>query len=251
MATRATAATPGAHQLRGSLTAIQPNLGGSGRHVRKKGVIVRKQIVIGTYAKNVGDETKSRGSSAPPTPEGHDVNPQDWHEWTVLLRGKDPSEDISTYIDRVEFNLHNSFQQPRRVIKKAPFEVSERGWGEFKIEIRIFFQDPNERPVDMVHDLRFKVDEPGRITHAHIPETLLYPSADGMVISERCDELIFTEPTEEMFQLLATTRPPLKPHRLQDHFNMRFDDTSDYAKMLEAAAFVQQRIAVLKQELRR
>lgn len=218
---------------------------------RKKGVVVRKQIVIGTYAKNVGDETKSRGSSAPATPHSdHDVSPQDWHEWTVLLRGKDPNDDLSSYIEKVEFTLHNSFQQPRRQIRKPPFEVSERGWGEFQIQIRIYFHDPTERPVDMEHDLRFKVNEPSRISHAHIPQTLLYQSADGQVISERCDELIFTEPTEDMYAALTKVPAPLRPHRLQSYFNLRFDDTDDYARMLEAAAFVQQRIAVLKQQLR-
>lgn len=30
-----------------------------------------------------------------------------------------------------------------------PFEVSETGWGEFELLIKIYFQDPNERPVSV------------------------------------------------------------------------------------------------------
>lgn len=28
-----------------------------------------------------------------------------------------------------------------------PYEVTETGWGEFEIVIKIYFHDPNERPV--------------------------------------------------------------------------------------------------------
>lgn len=34
-----------------------------------------------------------------------------------------------------------------------PYEVSETGWGEFEIVIKIYFQDPNERPVRELLDL--------------------------------------------------------------------------------------------------
>ena len=30
---------------------------------------------------------------------------------------------------------------------KPPYEVSETGWGEFEIIIKIYFVDPTERPV--------------------------------------------------------------------------------------------------------
>ena len=33
------------------------------------------------------------------------------------------------------------------VITKPPYEVTETGWGEFEVVIKIHFQDPNERPV--------------------------------------------------------------------------------------------------------
>ena len=33
------------------------------------------------------------------------------------------------------------------VVTKPPYEVNESGWGEFEIQIKIFFMDPAERPV--------------------------------------------------------------------------------------------------------
>ena len=33
------------------------------------------------------------------------------------------------------------------VITKPPYEVNETGWGEFEIQIKIYFMDPLERPV--------------------------------------------------------------------------------------------------------
>lgn len=35
------------------------------------------------------------------------------------------------------------------VITKPPYEVTETGWGEFEIVIKIYFNDPNERPVNI------------------------------------------------------------------------------------------------------
>lgn len=33
------------------------------------------------------------------------------------------------------------------VVTKPPYEITETGWGEFEIIVKIFFIDPNERPV--------------------------------------------------------------------------------------------------------
>ena len=41
---------------------------------------------------------------------------------------------------------------------KPPYEITETGWGEFEIIIKIFFIDPNERPVSNVTLCRYKID---------------------------------------------------------------------------------------------
>ena len=35
------------------------------------------------------------------------------------------------------------------VIMKPPYEVTETGWGEFEVVIKIYFHDPAERPVSL------------------------------------------------------------------------------------------------------
>ena len=39
-------------------------------------------------------------------------------------------------------------------ISQPPFEVTETGWGEFEIAIKIFFHDPSQPPVTAVHLLK-------------------------------------------------------------------------------------------------
>lgn len=39
---------------------------------------------------------------------------------------------------------------PFVVVEKPPYEVTETGWGEFEIQIRIYFVDVNEKPVSFI-----------------------------------------------------------------------------------------------------
>ena len=60
-------------------------------------------------------------------------------------------EDLGYFVEKVVFKLHPSFAQPVREVTKPPFEVSEKGWGEFECHIRIHFKDPTEKPVEVSH----------------------------------------------------------------------------------------------------
>lgn len=66
------------------------------------------------------------------------------HKWTLYLRGAN-HEDLSGVIQKVVFQLHPSFTQPVRELTEPPFEVTERGWGEFEAQIRIIWKDPQEK----------------------------------------------------------------------------------------------------------
>lgn len=57
------------------------------------------------------------------------------------------NEDMSAYVKKVHFKLHESYANQNRIVVKPPYEISETGWGEFEIVIKIHFHDPNERPV--------------------------------------------------------------------------------------------------------
>ena len=50
-----------------------------------------------------------------------------------------------------------------RVLLKPPYEVTETGWGEFEVQIKIYFHDPNERPVTIYHVLKLFQTDPNVI----------------------------------------------------------------------------------------
>lgn len=56
---------------------------------------------------------------------------------------------MSAYVKKIHFKLHESYTNQNRIVVKPPYEISETGWGEFEIVIKIHFHDPNERPVSL------------------------------------------------------------------------------------------------------
>ncbi|XP_024118082.1 YEATS domain-containing protein 4, partial [Oryzias melastigma] len=100
---------------------------------------------------------------------------------------------MSAYVKKIQFKLHESYGNPLRVVTKPPYEITETGWGEFEIIIKIFFIDPNERPVTLYHLLKlFQSDS------SAMPKKT--------VVSEFYDEMIFQDPTAMMQQLLTSSR---------------------------------------------
>lgn len=43
-------------------------------------------------------------------------------------------------------------------VTSPPFEVTEMGWGEFEAKMTMHFKDPQEKPVDILHQLRLYHD---------------------------------------------------------------------------------------------
>lgn len=150
---------------------------------RMNNVTVAKPIIVGSYSflKNSDTGTSSAAAQA--------------FRWTILVRsGETEDEDISEYIRRVEFNLHSTFAQPRRVVETPPFQVEEQGWGEFEIVIRMYFQDTNERPLEIKHWLKLRPEE---------DETI--PGMDysrNPVVSETYEEILFHSPHEWFYEKL-------------------------------------------------
>ncbi|CAO3643966.1 unnamed protein product [Cunninghamella blakesleeana] len=59
-------------------------------------------------------------------------------------------------LDHVEYILHPTFAVPRREVKHEPYELEEKGWGEFDLRIVLWFMDrfaPNEV---IIFDLNFQ-----------------------------------------------------------------------------------------------
>lgn len=144
---------------------------------RVKGVTIVKPIVFGNVARYFGKKREDDGHT---------------HQWTVYVKPY-RNEDMSAYVKKIQFKLHESYGNPLRVVTKPPYEITETGWGEFEIIIKIFFIDPNERPVTLYHLLKlFQSDS------SAMPKKT--------VVSEFYDEMIFQDPTAMMQQLLNTTR---------------------------------------------
>ncbi|KAJ8736755.1 hypothetical protein PYW07_000026 [Mythimna separata] len=149
---------------------------------RLKGVTIVKPVVFGNIARYFGKKREEDGHT---------------HQWTVYVK---PflNEDMSAYVKKVHFKLHESYSNPNRIITKMPYEITETGWGEFEIVIKIFFLDPNERPVTLYHILKL----------FQSPLTVGGPPQTGRVLcSEAYDEIVFQEPTLLMQHLINSAKP--------------------------------------------
>ncbi|OMJ17393.1 Protein AF-9, partial [Smittium culicis] len=96
-----------------------------------------------------------------PTPN-HEIDSDsgfNLYNWSVsLLEGRpgfDNNSRVLPYVKQVEFHLHDTFPSPVRFVKRPPYVVSEKGWGEFELVIVIHFNDFDLDPMEITHDLCF------------------------------------------------------------------------------------------------
>ncbi|KAL9697388.1 hypothetical protein quinque_000829 [Culex quinquefasciatus] len=73
------------------------------------------------------------------TPEGYT------HDWELFVRGPDGT-DISHFVDKVVFNLHDSFPKPKRVVKEPPYAVKEAGYAGFILPVEVYFKNKGDEP---------------------------------------------------------------------------------------------------------
>jgi len=103
--------------------------------------------------------------------------------WKVSIYSVDDTEEHGplNYVEKVEYVLHPTFEPPERgnedfffendftnfiyghqiniiyiVVRKPPFTLSEKGWGEFDMKIVLYFTDKSVQPFTLNHDLNFK-----------------------------------------------------------------------------------------------
>lgn len=93
-------------------------------------------VRLNNYARMVG----TRGDS-------------NWYEWMVFV---DEDESTLNRIDHVEYLLHPTFPNPRRVVYDASskFELRSSGWGMFNLKVRIYYKDGTQE--DTTYFLDFK-----------------------------------------------------------------------------------------------
>ncbi|XP_046458719.1 YEATS domain-containing protein 4-like, partial [Daphnia pulex] len=186
---------------------------------RTKGVIL-KPVVYGNVAKYFGKKREEDGHT---------------HQWTVYVRPFE-NEDMSTYVKKINFKLHDSYANQNRVLTKPPYEVTETGWGEFEIVIKIYFQDPNERPVTFYHILKLFQNSPEIVV------------GKKPVVSEFYEEIVFQEPTVMMHQLL-TNIPQLSTSPVKHDADFEEKKVSTLDSIVKAKAKVKNELSELKDRL--
>ncbi|KAG4301830.1 hypothetical protein PCK1_001806 [Pneumocystis canis] len=88
----------------------------------------------------------------PPAGEGFPMR-----KWSIKLVAisDDGLEVPALFIDKVIYKLHPTFQNPNRSFKKPPFKIEEQGWGEFEMDVTIFYAEKGGE-ITLKHDLNFQ-----------------------------------------------------------------------------------------------
>ena len=81
--------------------------GGSEAAGRVKGVCVVKPIIYGNISQHFGKKRESDGHT---------------HDWTIYVKPYE-NEDMSSYVKKVQFRLHESYPNPNRIVTTPPYEV--------------------------------------------------------------------------------------------------------------------------------
>jgi len=200
------------------ITDFGPDSGG-----RVKGLTIIKPVVVGNVARYFGKKREEDGHT---------------HQWTVYLKPFD-NEDYSTFIKKVQFKLHDSYANPTRIVNRPPYEVTETGWGEFEINIRIYFNDPTERPITLSHVLK-------------LFQTGTDPTTGNIskkpLITESYDEIIFQDPTLLLKSLLEDVKP-LTNGSYSHETDFREKRAQSEAQIQSSKAKIRQEIQTLKAKL--
>lgn len=79
-------------------------------------------------------------------PENERVFPELTHEWKCYVKA------TPGLIKAVQFRLHESFKNPYINVFQEPFQIVEKGWGEFTVQIKITLF--NDEKVNTNHYLK-------------------------------------------------------------------------------------------------
>ena len=81
-----------------------------------------------------------------------------WEISIYLISASDGSELPADCYEKVTYNLHESFgKRQKQTIKNVPFEIKEKGWGEFDMTITLTPAGaPKGGDQTIQHDLNFQ-----------------------------------------------------------------------------------------------
>lgn len=185
---------------------------------------VRRPFIVGTTAVPF-----SEGNPRPVgAPDNHT------HSWSVFVKGLEDT-DITYWLRRVQFKLHESIPNHVRSTSKTPFThlcraqdgilimssifffvkiviegevgkpfmVTETGWGEFDITVKLYYvNESGEKPQTLYHYLRLHPF--GRTEE----EKQAMITQNGEVRAWSYEEQLFNEPYEAFFNILTNGAVP-------------------------------------------
>ncbi|KAI3383201.1 hypothetical protein SNEBB_005808 [Seison nebaliae] len=162
------------------------------------------------------------------------------HEWTVYVRPYHANEDLEKYIKKVTFKLHDTYANCLRTVQTPPYEVHERGWGEFDVMVKIYFYD-FKNVLNFSHHLPlFPLENMEHIRGAPL-------------VHERYDEFLFVNPCDKMLRLLESSGPIEKCEQLNNlsHHNANWVTQQAHTtqELNEAEEMVYEEIMKLRKQL--
>lgn len=130
--------------------------------------------------------------SFPDPPEGHSKG------WKVYVRPLPNGPDLSTWLKKVQFKLHHTYADASRTIE-APghFEISETGYGEFGVEIRLYF--PPESGEKAQYREHYLV-----LGYYGSEEQMERQKRENSIVAERIETVEFNEPTQDFYKSLTS-----------------------------------------------
>ncbi|KAK5707789.1 NuA4 histone H4 acetyltransferase complex and the SWR1 complex subunit [Elasticomyces elasticus] len=133
-------------------------------------------------------------------PHPHFPDPPDGHTkgWKVYVRPLPNGPDMTTWLKKVQLKLHHTYANASRTIEApGPFEVSETGYGEFGVEIRLYFApESGEKAVYREHYLV--------LAPYGTDEQKARQERENLVVSERLETIEFNEPTHDFFKTMVS-----------------------------------------------
>lgn len=148
---------------------------------RIKNTRISRPFIIGSQSWNLTPQ-----NHPDPTPENHTKG------WCVYVKGIDNGPDITTWLKKVQFKLHHTYTDASRTIEAPPFQITETGYGEFDIELRLYFDSSSgEKAQYRVHRLRL---EPFG-TEENVKRQL----AENMITADQLEIVEFNEPSQDFF----------------------------------------------------
>lgn len=203
---------------------------------RIKNVSISVPILYGNSAIRLSPEKRTEK-----TPPDHT------HEWTVFFKPVLNNVDLTPLVKKVTFKLHETYENSVRSCERPPYQVTETGWGEFEIIVKVHFHPGaelgiNEKNFQIFHGLKL---------HPYNPQA---PQREnGEVYSVLFDELVFQEPTDAVFEILSRKPLNLLPYKLtdpekRDQEFLRTDEIDEVARLDVYIAKVKEEIEKQRHE---